>query len=350
MIRYCVVLILMFFLTINLFAFTGTIYLSDGQILHGKVCFSQSLYFWDIVRKHRIRLDASDIVLIKPLLESAQELLSWKHPEASGKLEIRYLLAFYTKKHHCYWGRCSFRVSIRIRRKVRRFILSKSYLRIDRPDHKLPVHIIKIINNNFPSTLLDQSFALSGKLYPKKNFRKLYAIHQKLGMIFSAKLTPNADSYSFPYILPGMYDYFIIGQKEIIFYCSMPERKKILDQMIQENSFSLRSWLDRKEKNVLLCKLLYSKGRYSDTKAIIMEEKYEDVPKNPSLKHKRKILRRYYLWICCYKSGRWRRKNRILLYQQDAKDTPPKLFIDRRLSSIFVPYGRRCVRYDYIPK
>ena len=81
-----------------------------------------------------------------------------------------------------------------------------------------------------------------------------------------------------------------------------------------------------------------------------MEEKYENIPKDADSKYKLKILRCYYLWICCYRSGRWRRKNQFLLYQQNAKDIPPKLFIDRRLGSIFVPYEQGSVRYDYMPK
>ena len=85
--------------------------------------------------------------------------------------------------------------------------------------------------------------SLSGKLAPAATFKRVYAIHHSLGIIFSCATSADGTSYQLNDLVPGSYDLFIVGNREIVFYLTPPPLQRVLDKKIRLDSREFLAWL-----------------------------------------------------------------------------------------------------------
>lgn len=340
----CCLLLLSFLPRLS--AVEATVYLSNGQSLFGRVTTNRPIEFQDIFHNQFVAIPLSQIFRLFLVEEAAMFCSPWSNGEQEQQeaVEKRYLMSVITWNGKQHWGRFDCRVTVHEKyQKQRHFFITPIQVARNLKLHEL-YYVKEIVFQNAQPEAVGklQWMSLAGKVKSAYRFHHIFAAHQQLGIVFAGSFDMSGENYQIPDIAPGIYDLFLVGDKQVLFATSVPQRRHWYDIETREDNPVFRHWLTGQAPATSL-KVLHQWGRQSDTRALVGEEKqiveYGEAKKQKSL----------WLCFCFYHHERWQIRNFQLLYQDDRQIPLPILLFDPRLSDVTIPLdtsGKR--RLDYV--
>ena len=329
-------------------ALEGTVYLSNGEIHEGKIMLGRPIDIQDIFTRERISLQGSSVYRIDLLVESFKKFVPWSgNPSLPKSMERNYLMRVTTWEGNRYWGRFSMRVIVqRKQKKIKLYLPTSQVSRIIQNEEEMYyVKAIVFKKEGVSPPGPEKFLSLCGDLRPANVFTQVYAVHRFLGIVLEGKIDEKGERYTIQDMMPGNYDLLLVGKDEVVFGLTPPERKGIMDKEVYPEIDGFSSFVQNKEEMVSSRKLMYGVGRYSDTRAFVLEEKKieseEAFPGFPTME------RRLCLWSCERTSRGWQRKNSTVLMTRSVESAFPVLLLDERLCNVVVPPDGGMRKYDF---
>jgi hypothetical protein len=324
----------------------ATIHLSNGKSLFGKVTLNQPIEFQDIFLRKYVSFTLPQVFRLFLVEEGITSRTPWQEADnkADGRVEKRYLMSVITWQGEQYWGRFACRLTLHEKyKKLVKFIIAPIQVNDNLKFSEL-YYVREVVCQ--PSQLSNvaklQWLSLSGSVKAGKTFHHIFAVHHELAIVFPGSMDATGEIYEIPDIAPGIYDLFLVGDKEVWFAPLMPHRKNWFDLEVYNGDARLHNWLNAQEGNSCR-RVLYHWGRQSDTRALVGDE-VKLLEADGSYSWRRSL----WLCFCAYHQERWHVKNFHLLYQHQGTEALPKLLLEPRLGNIGIPAetnGKK--RYDY---
>ena len=335
---------LLYFIFVPAWAIEGTVLLSNGKSCSGKLSLSRALQFDDLFTKKPVFLALSQVFRIIVWEQTTIFAIPSQQSDtpdaiATPALEKRYVMGVTTWTGESYWGYFHCRITVKEKHRERKFIIAPVQVARNIPFSDL-YHVKEVICQPAPSGNIpaaDQLLYLCGVIKPGKAFRRIYAVHQTLGLIIAGKIFPEQNWYEIRDILPGNYDLVVVGETEVLFAFTPPERKHIMDKEVNEFSSDFMTWIEGQPsqdgQDRIKRRLLYLVGQRSDTRAILAEDNQSTA--NTDAEAPRIIgARRFWLCLCSYRHEQWQINNFQLLLQQDSDKAWPNFLIAPELGNV----------------
>ncbi len=328
-------------------AVTGTVYLSDGKIYQGAISLSRSLYFQDLIQRRPVAIRLEQVYMLELILQS-QGMKQSSQEESSSSIERRFILGVHTWDGQSYWGQLHNKVFVTLaNRKKYGFGLPKVQLLRNIPEVLNQGYFMYLIMDAGTKHKVPDLRKLTGAISPGGIFQQVYAVHENYGVVFAGRISADGQTYQFTRLIPGYYQLFWIGPKEIVFGMNPPPRHDLMDTLVDMEASTLGSWIRQHSDGGISMQMIYACGRYSKVQALVMQESTRLA--SPGLPTIQDVIqeRKFWLWICSFRQNKWRVNHSVLLFQQKKSQPWPQLFHDDRIAQVWVPdTGTRTFDYS----